>query len=127
MKPHLLLMLEDVNGTHSRGPETPRGQWQAGAFSARGRPYRVGQSPSFQTKGSRLKFAEPAAWARDLPLLLVISTISKRYNDNYGHPMGDACLITVSKVMQGLFKRGGDLVARIGGEEFAILLPENAT
>jgi len=60
------------------------------------------------------------------PLSVIICDIDhfKLYNDRYGHPMGDACLITVAEVMQGLFKRGGDLVARIGGEEFAILLPE---
>ncbi len=60
------------------------------------------------------------------PLSVIVGDIDhfKLYNDRYGHPMGDACLISVAEVMQGLFKRGGDLVARIGGEEFAILLPE---
>ena len=62
------------------------------------------------------------------PLSVIVCDIDhfKLYNDHYGHPMGDACLIAVAEVMEGLFKRGGDLVARIGGEEFAILLPETS-
>jgi len=47
----------------------------------------------------------------------------KLYNDSYGHAMGDQCLRDVALTMSALFSRSGELVARLGGEEFAVLLP----
>jgi diguanylate cyclase (GGDEF)-like protein len=45
----------------------------------------------------------------------------KMINDSFGHPAGDDALIRVSELLQGGI-RGSDCVARIGGDEFAILL-----
>jgi diguanylate cyclase (GGDEF)-like protein len=47
----------------------------------------------------------------------------KEYNDLHGHPAGDRCLVDVAQTMLRTLSRPGDVVARIGGEEFAFLLP----
>ena len=59
------------------------------------------------------------------PLSLLVCDIDyfKDYNDHYGHASGDQCLHAVAQAMQAALNRGGDALARIGGEEFAVLLP----
>lgn len=47
----------------------------------------------------------------------------KKYNDFYGHQMGDECLKTVARVLAENVARTGDLVARYGGEEFVFIAP----
>ena len=47
----------------------------------------------------------------------------KQINDRYGHEGGDAVLRAIGSSLVGLIRRV-DLLARIGGEEFAVLLPE---
>ncbi len=58
-----------------------------------------------------------------LSLLLLDVAYFKLYNDTYGHQAGDDCLRQVAIAMQQVVKRPTDLVARHGGEEFVILLP----
>ncbi|MGB6129753.1 MAG: diguanylate cyclase [Psychrilyobacter sp.] len=48
----------------------------------------------------------------------------KNFNDTYGHLKGDECLKDVAKVIEKTLKRVTDKVARLGGEEFVVLLPE---
>ena len=48
----------------------------------------------------------------------------KNYNDFYGHQAGDDCLVQVASVMENAVRRYHDMVARFGGEEFIILLPD---
>lgn len=57
-------------------------------------------------------------------LLLVDIDRFKAYNDGYGHLQGDECLKQVARVLATTVRRAEDLVARFGGEEFAVLLPE---
>ena len=59
------------------------------------------------------------------PLSLVIIDIDhfKQYNDHYGHVQGDECLRRVAQVFDGAASDPDDLCARLGGEEFVLLLP----
>ncbi|MFQ3787625.1 diguanylate cyclase [Halomonas sp. A29] len=50
----------------------------------------------------------------------------KLYNDHYGHQAGDACLITLAQCMEQQLSNQGFLVARTGGEEFSVLLPDTS-
>lgn len=47
----------------------------------------------------------------------------KQYNDRFGHPAGDECLRQVAAAIDAA-RRSVDMAARIGGEEFALLLPD---
>lgn len=60
---------------------------------------------------------------KPIALLLFDVDYFKRYNDTYGHQMGDECLMKIAQVSQAVVYRVADLVARYGGEEFAIILP----
>jgi diguanylate cyclase (GGDEF)-like protein len=57
-----------------------------------------------------------------LSLLIVDVDHFKGYNDTFGHPAGDEVLKTLASQAKQLF-RTTDFVARIGGEEFAVILP----
>lgn len=61
---------------------------------------------------------------REIPLTLVIADIDhfKQINDSYGHMFGDRVIREFSRLIRSSI-RGEDIAARIGGEEFAILLP----
>ncbi|WP_207780176.1 diguanylate cyclase domain-containing protein [Pokkaliibacter plantistimulans] len=80
---------------------------------------------------NRSKFDDDLAltWRRCLrentamSLLILDVDYFKLFNDAYGHPAGDNCLRQVAQAMKKQLRRPSDLVARIGGEEFACILP----
>ena len=69
---------------------------------------------------------EFARWQRyDSPLTMIVCDVDhfKNINDTYGHKAGDRALIAIVKTIQQHL-RETDFMARIGGEEFVVLLPE---
>jgi diguanylate cyclase (GGDEF)-like protein len=85
------------------------------------------QLPNRRKFDSQFTVESARAQRNDQELVIVIFDIDhfKRVNDTYGHPAGDAVLQSVAKVVQTEL-RPGDLLARVGGEEFALLLPQTA-
>ncbi len=71
-----------------------------------------------------------AEWARatrtgqPLSVALLDVDFFKRYNDSYGHAMGDHALQLVARTLRKRVQRPADLAARYGGEEFIVVMPD---
>lgn len=60
------------------------------------------------------------------PVSLMVMDIDhfKKVNDCYGHDIGDVVIKECVNMLKQVFVREGDFVARVGGEEFAVILPD---
>lgn len=70
--------------------------------------------------------ARAERFQRDLTLIVLDIDNFKQLNDSFGHPAGDAVIRSVGLVLQELSRRI-DVAARIGGEEYALILPDTPT
>ena len=66
---------------------------------------------------------DAARTGKPLSLLVVDADHFKRYNDRYGHAVGDEVLAGLAEHLAASMPRSKDLVFRVGGEEFILLLP----
>ena len=58
-----------------------------------------------------------------ISLLTIDIDYFKKYNDTYGHPQGDVLLKKFGEILKDTLMRPSDMAMRIGGEEFAVILP----
>jgi len=73
-------------------------------------------------EAAELELDRAAHTPRPLALVLFDADLFKNVNDRYGHPAGDRVLVDLAEALRDSF-RIVDTVARLGGEEFAVLLP----
>jgi diguanylate cyclase (GGDEF)-like protein len=59
-------------------------------------------------------------------LVMIDADLFKAYNDSHGHQAGDQLLKTIGSSISACLCRSGDLGARYGGDEFAVLLPNTS-
>jgi diguanylate cyclase (GGDEF)-like protein len=74
---------------------------------------------------ARAELGRSQRYMRPLSLLMIDIDHFKQVNDRFGHEAGDRVLKFLANVLISA-KRASDVVGRIGGEEFAILLPETS-
>ena len=77
---------------------------------------------SFFEQGNAL-FKSSILLERPFSLILLDFDFFKSINDKYGHFVGDLCLVEITKIVKSECRKN-DVFARIGGEEFAIALPD---
>ena len=74
----------------------------------------------------RKMLAKPAPAGRAHCLVMLDIDHFKRVNDTHGHPVGDTVIQTLAQVLKRVADGPGLAVARVGGEEFAVLMAESS-
>jgi len=74
---------------------------------------------------AELELSRHNRYAGELSLIMLDIDFFKKINDNYGHNIGDLVLQKIADISR-LILRDIDIIGRIGGEEFAILLPQTS-
>ena len=72
------------------------------------------------------EFDKAEASGAPLAVMMIDVDHFKSFNDTYGHLAGDDCLKQIASCIRSAAKRASDVTARLGGEEFAILLPNTS-
>jgi len=106
---------------------------ETAALSAKREAVRMSETDSLTGLANRRVFDramadETVAMDSDeLPLTVVVldADLFKRLNDSLGHAAGDDALKGIAGVLANLTKRSGEVACRIGGEEFAVILPNH--
>ena len=72
----------------------------------------------------QLSWRRSARKSQPIALLMIDVDYFKGVNDSHGHSYGDECLVRIARMLREHARRPDDIVARLGGEEFVILLPD---
>ena len=87
------------------------------------------QLPNRRSFDSRIRAERVAATTTGQPLTVLLVDIDrfKLINDSLGHAYGDQCLSRVAALLRQQLQRQSDMVARLGGEEFGVVLAQTDT
>lgn len=85
---------------------------------------KLGNRKFFETKYDNI-FQISAQYNKEFSIGIIDIDFFKNVNDTYGHDMGDFVIIEMAKKLNTNF-RDSDVFARIGGEEFAVVLPDTS-
>jgi len=83
----------------------------------------LGNRRYFEAAVERI-WADPES-CRSVALVMIDLDYFKRFNDAHGHIAGDECLVRVARAIEGALRSDSDILARFGGEELVVLLPNS--
>lgn len=103
--------------------EELRQQKEAAELTARVDPLTGLASRRAFTEKAEIEMLRSSRYGAPLSLIMIDLDHFKAINDNHGHPTGDAVLVSFARTLTQVV-REVDVIGRLGGEEFAVLLPD---